>query len=299
MEDLNNYSIEKFFSNLYGQQVIEKKEGKNTVYNCPIENSVKIIIDQFGGCHLDLLHGNSIPSNMKNEITLLSQYIKETKKFDSLWIDLNIPAQANVFGICPDSWVIGNPEKGNIIQDTREKKIRVWQWLNDTKSCKIPAGATHNLGATAAVIDEIAQKILLVQNIRRKGSWNLPGGSFEPAQDSPESTLSTALRELKEEAGITAEGPAFLVGEIIFPTNQYAPAINQVWKVIFNDGSKITPIPEQDEVLKAVWVSFEDVRKGTFDGLTIGDEIKEAVKATTGFFKLEGSKNWMQLYFQK
>lgn len=293
----SKYDVNQFLENLYHQGATKSNEGKNQVYSSSLPNSVKVIIDPFGGCHLQVPQNPMLSSNIQEEVAKLTQYIVDTKQFDSLWLDLDMPCEANTFGICPQGWAIGS-DGCNIINDTQKKVLRLWRWLNPTKPCTIPAGATHNLGATAAVVDETAQKILLVQNARRKDSWNLPGGSYEPGKDSIESTLPTALRECQEEAGIDAKNnPAFLAGEVIFPTNQFAPAINQMWKVIFNGGSSITPVPQEGEVLRAVWVSFDDVKKGIYDGIKIGAEIQKAVEATKGFTKQPESKNWMHLYF--
>lgn len=299
---VSTYNPSQFLSNLYGQTPTEGKEGKSTVYSLPIVNFIRVVIDPYGGCHLEIPQNADIRENTKEEITKLTRFICETNLYDSLWIDVKgddkYPAKANIFGICPDSWDILDPKKGNVINDTQKGVMHIWQWLNADKTCSIPAGATHNLGATAAVIDESAQKILLVQNARRKDNWEMPGGSFESDKDNKESTLSTAVRECKEESGLDVSNkPASLIGQISFPYNQFAPAFNQVWKIIFNEGSTINPTPQQGETLRATWVSFDDVKVGVFAGLKIGPEVQAAAQATQGFFKLSASKEWMQLYY--
>ena len=57
------------------------------------------------------------------------------------------------------------------------------------------------MGASIAVFK--GDTVLLVQRARApfRGLWSLPGGSIEPG----ESAREAAFRELKEEAGITAE----------------------------------------------------------------------------------------------
>lgn len=132
------YSINQFLTNLYGQVPDKRTEGNHTIYSYPIANCARVLVDPVGGCHVQIPQNAPIPENMKKEISHLSQFIAETHLFDSLWIDISMPAPDNILGLCPDTWQIDNPQKGNIITDVQEGKICIWQWLNADKTCQIP-----------------------------------------------------------------------------------------------------------------------------------------------------------------
>lgn len=298
MGAINNLNLfYNFLFELYGEEVKEAKEVNkkgqliSTTYSCTVPNSVRVITDTYGGCHLDFPENAAIPENFKSLAVELSKMLAHGKQCDSLWFDFSLPTSGATFSLIPNYWVLGDATKGNIINDiqTNPQKVRVWQWLNPDKECKIPPGATHNMGAVAAVIDSVQQKILLVQNSSRKRSWNMPGGSYDPHVDSRSSTQKTAERECFEETGIDVKDkPVELIGQMGFAKNQFAPSLNQVWKFVFDNGSQIVPKPQPGEILRAEWVSFEDVLKGVYSGLEIGLEIQSAIAAHVGFSLVPG-----------
>jgi 8-oxo-dGTP diphosphatase len=62
-----------------------------------------------------------------------------------------------------------------------------------------PDWALRKLGAAALVLD-LEGRVLLVRHTYGRLNWEIPGGASEPG----ESAILTALRELREEAGVEA-----------------------------------------------------------------------------------------------
>lgn len=177
---------------------------------------------------------------IKKAIDELSTNFKEAKAFNSLWLNFYLPCPLSAIGmIAPDNFLIGTPGICDLIYDRQENKLRVWSWLNEDKVCSIPSGATYSVGGAALIIDRIAEKILLVANIDRSDSWNLPGGSFDPGSDP--SPSFTALREALEEGGFQIDKndhfEPSLIGQMQFPENQFASAISQIWAFFIDNVS--------------------------------------------------------------
>lgn len=281
-------------------------EKRNAVYTVS-ENSLRVVTDSYGGCHVEI---KEIDLNMahivKGAIKHLSEAIKITKEFDSIWIDLSLPANASNLGlIAPDDFVIGEYGKGDLIYDYQQKKIRIWQWLNSDKECAIPPGATHSMGATALIIDKVAKKVLLVVNVRRSESRNLPGGSFDPVKDN--APCYTALREAQEEGGFELPEKIVhqpkLVGQIQFPQNQFAPANTQIWTYFIDGVSQQKLNPSSDEIQLAEWIDIADIEnsEGMLNGYKLGDEIKGPLKTAMngcGFQEIS-NKGWMIVHTQE
>lgn len=272
-------SINTFFNTLYQTSPTVEEVKKNTNKYSVAGKDVSIVTDPYGGCHIEVANVPAESALMKNAI----QQLAGSLTCDSIWVNFPFPTQANSLGtVIPDSFQIGVPGKGDVIYDYQQKKIRFWQWLNPNKECSIPSGATHNLGATALLIDKAAQKVLLVENMMRKGSWNLPGGSFEPEHDK--SPAYTALREAQEEGGFKVEAKmaeAVLMGQMQFPNNQFAPAINQIWAFFIDGISQQALNPPANEICRAEWIDVKEVLNSTdtLGGLKIGPEIKATLDA--------------------
>jgi len=290
----------EFLENLYGEEPLKIKKKTNTIYLPPKVNSIYVDVDKYGSCRIVVPQASSIPANMQKEISKLSQYVSDTSAFNSIWINVELPNKANIFAMCPDDWEIGNPGKGNFISDTQSNPqiLSIWKWFNPKKECSLPPGATHNVGASAAVIDSICDKILLVQSDRRKDAWCMPRGNFDPLKDDKFSTSSTAKRECLKKTGIDLKDISGVqIGEIDFPENELAPALNMVWKFKLDGGSHIFPTYTTKEILRVNWVPFSRVRSGSYEGLEIGKEVQAAIDAQGGFVKLASSIATKQLNF--
>jgi len=299
--------VSYFFETLYQKSPILTMEKKNRVYWVSGEG-VSILADPYGGFHIEV-NIELTPAQYQAAQTAIQEIasaFQRSKEFDSIWIDISLPARATTLGlIVPPSFIIGTPGQCDLVYDYQTKKMRVWSWLNADKECAIPAGATHNIGATALIIDQEAQKVLLVVNTRRNESWNLPGGSFDPLQDK--APCFTALREAEEEGGFQIDNKDALkpklVGEMQFPFNQFAPAINQIW-AYFIDGISEKPLnPPPAEIERAEWIPFREVAasEDKLRELKISEEIKAPLLAAIhgrGFEEI-ANKKWMIVHAPK
>jgi 8-oxo-dGTP pyrophosphatase MutT (NUDIX family) len=202
--------------------------------------------------------------------------------------------------VLPESFDIGTPGQSGLIHDYQQKKLRVWQWLNSEKECVIPPGATHNLGATALLCDTAAKKVLLVVNVRRNKNWNLPGGSYDPLRDKD--PAHTALREAQEEGGFTMLDESLitdpkLIGQMQFPQNQFAPAINQIWSFAAPGLSQRPLNPPLHEIQRAEWIDYQAIidSSGALGGFILSEEIKgPLLAAIKGLGAQEiANKGWM------
>lgn len=300
------FEISNFFEQVYSCNPQITQDKKSTIYFVS-EKGVSIITDTYGGCHIDVkeISTDTIPL-ARQAIEQLSETYRASKAFDSIWIDVALPAGAFTLGsITPLSFEIGQPGRGDLIYDHQKKQIKIWQWINSNKECAIPPGATHNIGATALILDRVARKVLLVVNTRRSDSWNLPGGSFDLSKDK--TPCDTALREAEEEGGFEVDkSTAFdprLMGQMQFPENQFAPAINQIWAYFIDGISQKALNPPTDEIKRAEWIDFVEVQNstGTLKNLKIGEEIKSTlVAAINGLgFQQIVDKKWMIVHAPK
>jgi ADP-ribose pyrophosphatase YjhB (NUDIX family) len=292
--------INSFFTNLYGKQPQVSQVKKNIVCSLA-EAEVSVMIDSYGGCHVDIVQISKerLPI-VQYAIEGLAEGFKATKTCDSLWINFALPTNPAVMGsVLPQSFEIGTPGRGDLIYDYQQKKLRVWQWLNPEKECVIPPGATHNIGATALLCDTAAKKVLLVVNVRRDKNWNLPGGSYDPIHDK--TPADTALREAQEEGGLTIDGSAIkeqkLIGQMQFPQNQFAPAINQIWSFAVPGLSQLKLNPPPHEIKRAEWIEYQAIVESSeaLGGYTLSEEIKAPLLAAIkGLGAQEiANKGWM------
>lgn len=295
-----------FFKSAYGIMPLALKGKGSTLYSAPEFEGVQISTDPHGGCHLDVKFVNpEIDHRAKQAIQQLAEGLRASKTYNSLWINLDLPSSPALWGrIVPESFVIGEEGKGDLIKDVQRKKIRIWQWLNADKECAIPPGATHNCGATALIIDRTFRKVLLVEPMRRN-AWNLPGGSFDPWKDVD--LTDTAFREAQEEGGfelikLVPHKPK-LVGQLQFPNNPFAPAINQIWAFFIDRISQQALKPPAHEIKRAEWIDWEEIEKsrGFLRGCKLSDEIKSPLRAALHRYGFEeiSNKGWMIVHTQK
>ena len=275
--------IDSFFMKIYGESPVVSQVKKNTV--CSLAGAeISTMVDSYGGCHVDIgkISKELLPV-VQQAIEGLAEELKKAKTCDSLWVDFPLPTNPEIMGLLPKSFVIGTPGRGDLIYDSQQRKVRVWQWLNPNKECVIPPGATHNIGATALLCDTEAQKVLLVVNVRRDKNWNLPGGSYDPFRDK--TSADTALREAREEGGLEIVESAIkeqkLIGQMQFPQNQFAPAINQIWSFAIPGLSQSKLNPPPLEIKRAAWVDYQTIKEssGDFDGFSLGEEIRTPLLA--------------------
>lgn len=297
--------MSRFFQTLYMSEPEVSSDRKNTTYAVP-GKGVSIQTDRYGSCHIEVKEiSTDIIQIAKQAIENLSQTYKGSIAYNSIWINIALPADASIIGsIAPSSFKIGAPGVGDIIYDYQKSQVRIWHWLNPNKACAIPPGATHNIGATALLVDRFSQTILLVEHRRRGGSWILPGGSFDPSKDKEAS--DTARREAQEEVGIDLKGSSDqkpkLVGQMEFPNNQFAPAINQIW-AFFVDGMSQNPLNLSSEISKAEWVPIKQIQESTenYQGSKLSKEVKAPLLAAiSGLgFQEESKSSSMILYAPK
>lgn len=296
--------INQFFSALFGQLPVVSEDRKGTTYSIP-GHEFSVVTDSYGGCHINC--GSKIFDSLKEAIGQLSASYKANRTFDSLWVDMPLPVSLSTLGaILPSDFEAGNSGKSGLIYDYQKNMLKSWLWLNPGKECSIPAGATHNIGGTALIIDKAAGKVLLVENTRRAGSWNLPGGSFEPGKDKLPS--DTALREAEEESGLSIDRKSLakpvLISQMQFPENQFAPAINQTWAFFIDGISQHELRLPAEEIKRAEWVDILKITESTDEGINgakIGSEIKASVTAAVhslGCQEIE-NKGWMIVHAPK
>ena len=111
----------------------------------------------------------------------------------------------------------------------------------------------REVNAAGGLVSDGRGKLLL---IRRSGKWDLPKGHQEKGED----ILLTALREVREETGVQAEG-----GELICITD-HCYLRDSVWhlkhtwwyKMTCPGGAQTLPQTEED-ITEAVWVKEEDL----------------------------------------
>lgn len=93
------------------------------------------------------------------------------------------------------------------------------------------------------------------------------------------------------------------MGQMQFPDNQFAPAINQIWAYMIAGISEQKLNPPADEIKQAKWLNIEDVANSndTLEGLKLGAEVKETlISVRDGFGNQEvANKGWMIVHIAK
>lgn len=110
-----------------------------------------------------------------------------------------------------------------------------------------------NYTADSVIINPASQKILLIK--RSSGEWALPGGFIDPGEDS----LAAAIRETREETGVTISDGATLIfrGLVDDPRNRQESWIEtSAYLFTVSDTIKATG---HDDAIDAGWRSIDNL----------------------------------------
>ena len=139
--------IKKFFNALYEKNPTDTVVGKNLVFSVNRKNAISVMLDRYGGCHVNiraLPNGEAETINKMAKIRALIEQLghelKKKKACDSLWINLKRPFTFDqLFSILPESFMNGALFNGRLIDDWPQNQVRIWEWLNNNKKCTIPS----------------------------------------------------------------------------------------------------------------------------------------------------------------
>ncbi|WP_067622451.1 NUDIX hydrolase [Alicyclobacillus acidiphilus] len=114
--------------------------------------------------------------------------------------------------------------------------------------------AKIRVSATAIVLDGRGRFLMVCEGQGQKaGKWNFPTGRVRLEED----VLAAAHRELLEETGLTAEMDG-IVGIYRYRSPAGHHAVRVVYRGLYQGGQVRLP---QSEILDAVWMSHDDLRK--------------------------------------
>lgn len=164
------------------------------------------------------------------------------------------------------------------ISVTEKFKGRVIQV--NVERVQLPNGNTtdleiiHHPGGAAVVAVDEQQQVCLLRQFRHAANgwlWELPAGKI----DNREPPLQTARRELKEEAGCTAEHWDSL-GEYVSSPGVFTEVIH----LFFATGLTASGVQfEDDEVIEVHWKPFDEALRMAYDG-----ELRDG-KSLVGIFR--------------
>ena len=112
-----------------------------------------------------------------------------------------------------------------------------------------------NYTADSVIINPASQKILLIK--RANGEWALPGGFIDPGEDS----LAAAIRETKEETGVTISDDPILIykGLVNDPRNSQTSWIEtSAYLFIVNE---LPEVSGRDDAIDAAWLPLNNLPK--------------------------------------
>lgn len=284
--------VSAFFETVYNSGSYRLSKEKNESIYQSVNDSIKLLfIDEYEnwhitpkGCRSDALE------RLTTAIVQLEELLKKEVAGKAIWIDIELPTGVDfIKKVVPNSWSVESGTSNDCIRDHNRQMLIFRKWIVEDKKSVLPPAATHNIGAVAAIIEKANDTlfILLVEKLKpHDGSWCLPGGSFDPEKDPKDSTIYTALREVEEEVGWSGrkltDAQGFLVGQMMFPNNQLAPAICQIWYVQTSGLMKLPLRPQKSEIAQAHWIPVMDIVQSKNDrvaGLALGTGVKNALAA--------------------
>ena len=112
-----------------------------------------------------------------------------------------------------------------------------------------------NYTADSVIINPVSQKILLIK--RSSGEWALPGGFIDPGEDP----LAAAIREAREETGVTISDDPILIyrGLVDDPRNIEASWIETSAYLFIS--SELPEVSGCDDAIDAAWLSLDNLPK--------------------------------------
>lgn len=283
---LISQEMKSFFYTLYGEnsEIVQEDESP-PIYTVP-GKGISMTTDVYQGCHVivsnQFKHDRPV---VKLAIKQLVNLVTQTGTYTAVWVNILLPAKANITQILPGCFKVGNPrvDGSDLIKDDQKNIHCYWKWTASLALCTIPAaGATHNYGASKLLIDQTANKVFLVVDKYRPDHWELPGGSYDRYIDTE--LCDTAHREAQEEGGVkldpASKKQAIVVTQMEFLKNRYARGIHQVW-AIFADGMSEHPFfPQPSEIADAGWMDIDMVCKAEkVNGLALSKEIIPSIMA--------------------
>jgi 8-oxo-dGTP pyrophosphatase MutT (NUDIX family) len=120
---------------------------------------------------------------------------------------------------------------------------------------------THHPGGAAVVAIDTQDRVCLLHHFRHAASgwvWELPAGKLDPG----ESPLSTAQRELVEEAGVSALEWQSL-GIVLSSPGVFTEVVHLV---LARELEERTATPEASEVFESRWVPLAEALARALDG---------------------------------
>ncbi|MDN3507247.1 MAG: NUDIX hydrolase [Simkaniaceae bacterium] len=293
--------VDAFFTGLYGEkpqaETVDDWGKKTTTFSLE-GKPVKVLHGPFKDIHVEVGALDPVDvAKVAAQVDALYKAVESVTDFNVMWVNFQNPAGVKTVGaIVPEAFQLGAEGKSDCIHDQHNNQTKYWRWLNADASCRVPSnGGLVEYGATAALIDSTAKKVLLVDASR--GNWlSFPGGRKDKADPN---CPAVAIRETKEETKVEIPETATptLVAKMQFPENQLNPAINETWAFDVPGASTQEVEAEAGEIKKVVWLSVDEILRGQteFDGKKIGAEITAAVRAWndgTGFAELKKDGNW-------
>eukprot|EP00123_Amoebidium_parasiticum_P012818 comp21597_c0_seq1/m.30236 comp21597_c0_seq1/g.30236 ORF comp21597_c0_seq1/g.30236 comp21597_c0_seq1/m.30236 type:complete len:362 (-) comp21597_c0_seq1:921-2006(-) len=84
--------------------------------------------------------------------------------------------------------------------------VMLTKWLPTDEESRLPTYAHHYIGVGGFVVNDRKEMLVVKERYRDKDHWKLPGGLSDVGED----LKSTAVREVLEETGVTAEFVSFV-----------------------------------------------------------------------------------------